>query len=132
MGYHGLRLFVQLPVPPPAPPVPPPAAPVPPPAPEPLPLRVPPVPPELPPEESEPLVLLSLLFPPEGVPGLLLGAMVEPPVDPDFVPVASAPSPVAANVAADADAIRAANSNEVILMFIMVRLQKMSRYLMLV
>ncbi len=60
------RLFVQLPVPPPAPPVPPPAEPVPPPAPEPepmVPLLVP-----------VPLPAPSVLSPFFGAPGLVLGA----------------------------------------------------------
>lgn len=115
--HHGLLLCVQLPVPPPAPPVPPPAAPVPPPAPEPEPLAPPLVPvPEPPPE--------SVLFPEEGEPGVLSGGMVEPLVAPDFVPVASAPSPEAAKVAAEAALSNPARKIEVILMFIRVRLQR--------
>jgi hypothetical protein len=50
--------------------------------------------------------------------------MVEPPVDPDLIPVASAPSPGAAKVPTDmADSTPASNS-EVILMIIMVRIQR--------
>lgn len=115
--HHGLLLCVQLPVPPPAPPVPPPAAPVPPPAPEPEPLAPPLVPvPEPPPE--------SVLFPEEGEPGVLSGGMVEPLVAPDFVPVASAPSPEAAKVAAEAALSNPARKIVVILRFIRVRLQR--------
>jgi hypothetical protein len=50
--------------------------------------------------------------------------MVEPPVDPDLVPVASAPSPVAANVLAEAAANRLASNRDVILMFIRMPLQR--------
>jgi hypothetical protein len=66
----------------------------------------------------------SPLWPPEGALGLLLGAIVEPPVDPDWVPVASAPSPDAAKALADAAANRLASNSEVNLMFIRVRLQR--------
>jgi hypothetical protein len=58
-----------------------------------------------------------------GWPGVLLGAIVEPPIEPDWGPVASAPSPEAAKMPTDrADSTPASNS-EVILMVIMVRLQ---------
>ncbi|TFB37221.1 hypothetical protein E3W21_20980 [Pseudomonas sp. F01002] len=94
---------------------------MPPPAPEPL---FPPLPPLPPLEEPDPLLPPSALWPPEGWPGLLLGAIVEPPVEPDWVPVASAPSPEAAKMPTDmADSTPASNS-EVILMVIMVRLQR--------
>jgi hypothetical protein len=50
--------------------------------------------------------------------------MVEPPVDPGLVPVASAPSPEAAKMPTDmADSTPASNSDE-ILMIIMVRIQR--------
>ena len=73
---------------------------MPPPAPEPL---VPPLVP-VPPPVLLPLPLPVdgvelLLLPPEvpdGMAGLLLGDIVEPPTDPDLVPLASAPSPDAA------------------------------------
>lgn len=118
---HRLLLRVQLPVPPPAPPVPPPAAPVPPPAPEPL---FPALPPFPPPDEPDPLLLPLALWSLEGWPGLLLGAIVERPIEFDWVPVASARSPGAAKMSTDmADSTPASNS-EVILMLIMVRLQR--------
>ncbi|MCP1500849.1 hypothetical protein J2Y86_005556 [Pseudomonas migulae] len=53
-----------------------------------------------------------------------MGAIVEPPVDPDWVPVASVPSPDAAKALADAAANRLASNSEVNLMFIRVRLQR--------
>jgi hypothetical protein len=50
----------------------------------------------------------------------LFGAIVEPPIEPDWVPVASAPSPEPAKMPTDmADS---ASNSEVILMLIMVRL----------
>jgi hypothetical protein len=97
---------------------------VPPPAPEPDPLAPPLVPVSEPPE--------SVRFPLEGSPGVLSGGVVGALVAPDWLPVASAPSPDPANVAADATDNNPANNNEVILLFIRVRLQKKSRYLMLV
>jgi hypothetical protein len=97
---------------------------VPPPAPEPEPLAPPLVPVSEPPE--------SVRLPLEGSPGVLSGGVVGLLVAPDWVPVASAPSPDPANVAADDTDNNPANNNEVILLFIMVRLQKKSRYLMLV
>ncbi len=123
---HRLPLRVQLPVPPPAPPappVPPPAAPVPPPAPEPLLLPALPL--------DEPVAPPSPALPPEGELGVLSGGMTGPLVAPDLVPAASAPSP-AAKVAREAAPSNPARKSEVILVFFMVRLQKMSRYLKLV
>lgn len=77
-------------MPPPAPePLVPPLVPVPPPVLLPLPLPLP-----LPVDGVELLLLPPEV--PEGMPGLLLGDIVEPPTDPDLVPVASAPSPDAA------------------------------------
>jgi hypothetical protein len=124
MEHHRLPLRVQLPVPPPAPPVPPPAAPVPPPAPEPLLL------PALPLEE--PVAPPSPALPPEGELGVLSGGMTGPLVAPDLVPVVSAPSPDSAKVAKGAAHSNPARNSEVILVFFMVRLQKMVRYLKLV
>ncbi|RAI63305.1 hypothetical protein DOZ69_20270 [Pseudomonas fluorescens] len=105
-------MFVQPPVPPPAPPVPPPAEPVPPPAPEPEPLAPPLVP-----------VPLPAPLPPDGEPGVLSGGMGELLVEPDLVPVASAPS-LAANVAAEPVASRPINNSEVSLRVTMVCLRK--------
>jgi hypothetical protein len=75
---------------------------------------------------------VSELVPPAGEPGVLSGGIVELLMPPDLVPVASAPYSVAAKVLADAVASNPANNSEVILMFIRVRLHKMSRYLILV
>ena len=72
------------------------------------------------------------LVPPAGEPGVLSGGIVELLMPPDLVPVASAPSPDVAKMLADAPANSPANNREVILMFIRVRLHKMSRYLILV
>jgi hypothetical protein len=58
--------------------------------------------------------------------------MTGPLVAPDLVPVASAPSPDAAKVAKGAAQSKPARNSEVSLVLIMVRLQKMSRYLKLV
>jgi hypothetical protein len=118
-----LLLFVQLPVPPPAPPVPPPGAPVPPPAPLPGALT--------------PVVPLAELGPlprplsPEGSLGRLWsGDMVELRVAPDVVLLEPSSAPDAANAASgDADNNPARNS-EVILMFIMV-VSREESYLML-
>jgi hypothetical protein len=68
---------------------------------------------------------VSGLVPPAGEPGVLSGGIVELLMPPDLVPVA-------AKVLADAVASNPANNSEVILMFIRVRLHKMSRYLILV
>lgn len=113
---HRLRLFVQLPVPPPAPPLPPPAEPVPPPAPEPL------APPALP--DEEPVAPPSPALPPEGAEGVLSGGITGPLVAPDLVPVASVLSPDSAKAFKDAADNKPASNNEVILMFNMARLQK--------
>lgn len=95
---------------------------MPPPAPEPLLPALPPLP-EL--EEPDPLLPPLELFPPEGSAGVLWsGAMVEPLVAPDWVPVASGLSLDAAKVASEAADSNPANNSEVILMFIMVRLQR--------
>lgn len=122
---HGLLLFVQLPVPPPAPPVPPPAAPVPPPAPEPEPLAPPLVPVPVPPPES-------VLLPAGGVPGVWSVDVFEPLLVPDWEPVERVPSLDAANVAAEATPNKPASNSDVNFLVIMVGLQKLSRYLMLV
>lgn len=111
---HRLRLFVQLPVPPPAPPVPPPAEPVPPPAPEPLPLPLPALPLE------EPVAPPSPALPPEGAEGVLSGGMTGPLVAPDLVLVASGLSVDSAKVCTDIADNNPASNNEVILMFNMV------------
>jgi hypothetical protein len=63
---------------------------------------------------------------------VLSGCIVELLMPPDLAPVASAPSSAAAKVLADAVTSSPANNSEVILMFIRVRLHKMSRYLILV
>lgn len=95
---------------------------MPPPAPEPL---VPPLvlTPEPPLDELDPLLLPEVL-PGAGAPVVLLGDIVEPPVEPDLVPVASAPSPEAAYVAKEAADNKPASIREEILRLIMVRLQK--------
>lgn len=120
MSHHRLPLRVQLPVPPPAPPVPPPDDPVPPPAPDPdpEPLELPALPPD------EPVAPPSPALPPDGALGVLSGGMTGPLVAPDLVLVASASSPEAAMLAMDATESNPANSSEVHLMFIMVRLHK--------
>ncbi|MDR6913588.1 hypothetical protein J2X66_000435 [Pseudomonas sp. 3296] len=58
--------------------------------------------------------------------------MFEPLLVPDWEPVEPAPSLDAANVAAQATPNKPASSSGMIFLVIMVRLQKMSRYLMLV
>jgi hypothetical protein len=55
---------------------------------------------------------------------VLSGGMTGPLVAPDLVPVASAPSPEAAKLAVEAIESNPANSSEVHLMLIMVRLHK--------
>ncbi|KAA0977057.1 hypothetical protein FQ187_27225 [Pseudomonas sp. ANT_J28] len=93
---------------------------MPPPAPEPL---FPALPPFPLPDEPDPLLPPLALWSLEGWPGLLLGAIVKPLTEPDWGPVASAPSPEAEKMPTDrADSTPASNS-EVILMVIMVRLQ---------
>jgi hypothetical protein len=79
----------------------------------------------VPPPESE-------LLPAEGVPGVLSGGGVGALVAPDWVPFVSAPSLDIANVVAEAAHSKLASNSEVSFMVIMARLQKMSRYLMLV
>ncbi|KPG98490.1 hypothetical protein AEQ67_14215 [Pseudomonas sp. RIT-PI-q] len=95
---------------------------MPPPAPEPLLPAFPPLPLL---EVPDPLLPPLELLPPEGSAGVLWsGGMVEPLVAPDRVPVASGLSPDAAKVATEAADNNPANTSEVILMFIMVRLQR--------
>jgi hypothetical protein len=73
---------------------------------------------------DEPVAPPSPPVPPEGDAGVLSGGVCGPLTAPDFVPVASAPSPEAARAARDVADNKPASSIAGILMFIMVRLQK--------